>query len=118
MTRLTDRMVSSRKAEWVLRLALLAWAAFWLWFVAAVSWGEQPSPPWWIPTAWVTFLAVAVLSSWRSPIFGGLLLSSAAVWAMIYFANPDARLYLAGPALVLGLGFLTLGWLRTKSRVR
>lgn len=45
----------------VLRGLLLAWAGFWAWFVLMVTFGESPSPPWWIPVAWSASLAALVV---------------------------------------------------------
>jgi hypothetical protein len=94
----------------LLRLLLVAWAGFWAWFVLAVSFGEAPPPPWWIPTAWLGGLAVLVLLCWRWPKFGGLVLVAAGLWAGAYFDNSGARALLAAPAIGLGLGTLALGW--------
>lgn len=100
---------SRRPLRLVLRVALLAWAAFWAWFVAAVSLGEEPAPPPWIPLAWFGALTALVLLCWKRPRLGGLVLCAAALWAGFYFANGGARALLAAPALALGLGFLLLG---------
>lgn len=98
-----------RWARLLLRAALLLWAGFWAWFVAAVSLGEEPAPPPWIPLAWFGALAGLVLLCWKRPVLGGLVLVAAALWAGWYFANGGARALLAAPALALGLGFLALG---------
>lgn len=92
-----------------LRLLLLLWAGFWAWFVLAVSVGEEPAPPLWIPLAWLGSLGALVMLCWKRPRLGGLVLTGTALWAGWYFANGGARLILAAPALVLGLGFLFLG---------
>lgn len=89
-----------------LRLLLVLWAGFWAWFVVAVSLGEEPAPPLWIPLAWLGSLGALVFLCWKLPRVGGLVLAAAALWAGWFFANGWARLILAAPALVLGLGFL------------
>lgn len=99
-----------RALRLVLRGLLLAWAGFWAWFVLMVTFGESPSPPWWIPAAWLASLAALVVLGWRRPALGGLALIAAGVWAAAYFRNPGARALLAAPAVALGLGCLALGW--------
>ena len=98
-----------RRARLLLRAALLLWAGFWAWFVAAASLGEEPAPPPWIPLAWFGALGLLVLLCWKRPASGGLVLVAAASWAAWYFANGGARTWLAAPALALGVGFLALG---------
>jgi hypothetical protein len=92
-----------------LRLLLVLWASFWAWFVVAVSLGEEPAPPLWIPLAWLGSLGALVVLCWKLPRIGGLVLAATALWAGWYFANGGARLILAAPALLLGLGFLLVG---------
>lgn len=93
-----------------LRALLLLWAGFWAWFVLAVSFGEAPPPPWWIPVAWLGGLGGLVGLCWRWPRFGGLVLVAAGLWAGGRFDNSSARALLAAPAIGLGLAALTLGW--------
>ena len=100
---------ATRVLRIVLRSLLLVWAAFWTWFVAMVSLGEAPAPPWWIPAAWFASLAALVVLCWRWPTFGGLVLLAAGSWAGTYFANPGARALLAAPAIGLGLGCVLVG---------
>jgi hypothetical protein len=88
---------------------MLAWAGFWAWFVVTVSLGEPPPPPWWIPVAWLSGLTALVLLAWKRPATGGLAFLSAGTWSAIYFANAGARMLLAAPAILLGVGFLALG---------
>lgn len=95
--------------RWVVRALLLAWAGFWAWFVVAVSIGESPAPPWWIPAAWLASLAALVVLCWRRPTLGGLVLAGSGILAAVAFDNPWARLLLAAPALVLGVASLALG---------
>lgn len=90
----------------VSRALVVAWAGFWAWFVIAVSLGEPPAPPLWIPAAWLTSLAALVVACWRWPVAGGALLAGAGIWAGAFFANPWARALLAAPAVVLGLVIL------------
>lgn len=93
-----------------LRGLLLLWAGFWAWFVVAVSLGEAPAPPWWIPAAWLASLAGLVVLCWRWPALGGALLVAAGLWAGVYFASSGARALLAAPAVALGLGCLALAF--------
>jgi hypothetical protein len=92
-----------------LRVLLVAWAATWSWFVLAVSLGEPPPPPWWIPAAWLGSLALLVFLCWRLPRLGGALLAAAGVGAALYFRNPGAQALLAAPAVALGLATLAVG---------
>jgi hypothetical protein len=99
-----------RGLRFALRAALLLWAAFWAWFVLAVSLGEDPAPPWWIPVAWLAALLVLVALGWKCPRLGGALLIAAAIAAAIAFPDPGARALLAVPAAGLGLGCSIDGW--------
>jgi len=99
----------SRVLRLVIRGLVLAWAGFWAWFVIVVSIGEPPSPPWWIPTAWLASLAVLVVLCWKRPILGGLALVVSGLLAAWYFDHPGARALLAAPAIALGLGCLAVG---------
>lgn len=105
------RRVPARR---VLRLAIrglvLAWAGFWAWFVVTVSIGEPPSPPLWIPTAWLASLTVLVVLCWKRPVLGGLALLASGIGAAAVFDDPGARALLAAPAIVLGLACLASGW--------
>jgi hypothetical protein len=101
----------ARRVLWLaLRGLVLAWAGFWAWFVLMVTFGESPSPPWWIPAAWLASLAALVVLCWRRATLGGLALVAAGVWAAAYFDNPGARALLAAPAIFLGLACLAVGW--------
>ncbi len=92
----------------LLRGVLLAWAAFWVWFVIAASFGSELPPPVWITLAWLCALAALVCLCWKRPALGGLALALAAAWAAWFFSNPGARALLAAPAFVMGLGFVVL----------
>src|SRR5262245_19311250 len=105
-----DRSRVSRVLRLVVRWLVLAWAGFWAWFVVAVSIGEPPPPPLWIPAAWLAGLTALVVLCWKRPVLGGLALLASGVWAFATFANPGARALLAAPAIVLGLGCLASGW--------
>lgn len=98
----------ARIARFTLRGLLLVWAGFWAWFVIAVSLGEPPAPPVWIPVTWLASLALAVVLCWRWPAFGGSVLVAAGLVSAAYFAHPGARALLAAPAVGLGLGCLAL----------
>lgn len=98
----------SRVLRLGLRSLLVAWAGFWAWFVLAVSFGESPPPPWWIPVAWLGGLAALVTLCWRWPAPGGLLLVGAGLWSGFHFEHSGARALLAAPAIALGLASLVL----------
>jgi hypothetical protein len=87
---------------------LLCWAGFWAWFVVAVSIGEPPSPPFWIPLAWLGSLTALVVLSWKRSTLGGLALITAGFGAALFFPDAGARALLAAPAIALGLGGLVL----------
>jgi hypothetical protein len=89
-----------------LRALLLLWAGFWAWFVVAVSLGEKPAPPVWIPLAWLGGLAAVVAVTWRRPAIGGLLLLAGGAW--LAYAFPKSWPILAAPALVLGVAATAL----------
>src|SRR5262249_23962672 len=108
MTIPSDRPPVTRILALVVRWLVLAWAGFWAWFVVAVSIGEPPPPPWWIPTAWLAGLTVLRLLCWKRPLLGGLVLVGAGVWAAAAFDDPGARALLAAPAIVLGLACLAI----------
>lgn len=93
----------------LLRVLLVAWAGFWAWFVLAVSLGEAPPPPWWIPASWLGGLGALVALGWRRPALGGAVLVAAGTWAAIHFDSSGARALLAAPAIALGLGSLLVG---------
>ncbi len=93
-----------------LRALLLLWAGFWAWFVLAVSLGESPPPPVWIPISWLAGLGGLVVLGWRWPRLGGLVLLAAGIWSAAYFPHPGARALLAAPAMGIGLGCLVQGW--------
>jgi hypothetical protein len=109
MTHAVEVAPTARPFRFLLRAALLVWAGFWSWFVIAVTFGEEPAPPAWIPLAWFAALGALVALCWKRPTLGGLALTLASVWAAISFAHPGARALLAAPAFVLGLGFIALG---------
>jgi len=104
----SDRPVLPRVSRFVLRSLLILWAGFWTWFVIAVSIGEPPPPPLWIPVAWLGGLATIVALAWRWPAVGGAVLVAAGAAAALYFPTSGARALLAVPAVALGLGFLVL----------
>src|SRR5262245_25740763 len=112
---LVEKRARPRAVRFVLRGLLLVWASFWAWFVVAVSLGEAPAPPAWIPLVWLAGLAGLVGLCWRRPRLGGAVLVGAGLWAGWVFATPGARALLAAPAIGLGLGCLALG--RSRSRV-
>jgi hypothetical protein len=93
-----------------LRGLLLVWAGFWAWFVLAVTFGEDPAPPAWIPLAWLGSLALLVVLAWRWPKLGGLVLLAGGIWSALCFRDPGAQALLAAPAVGLGLACLALGW--------
>jgi hypothetical protein len=102
--------VLPRLARYTVRGLLLAWAGFWAWFVVAVSLGESPAPPPWIPVTWLASLATAVVLCWRWPAIGGGVLVAAGLVSAAYFDHPGARALLAAPAVALGLACIAQAW--------
>jgi len=103
----------SRSALWfrlALRLLLLAWAGFWLWFVVANLVSDLRTVPWWIPVAWLTSLPTLVVLGWKKPLLGGIALIAAGAWSATYFTHPGARALLAAPAVAIGIGLVLSGW--------
>ena len=88
---------------------LVLWAGFWAWFVVAVSLGEKPAPPWWVPAAWLVGLGGLTAAGLLRPQVGGALLCAAGAFCAVYFRNPWAELMLAAPALLLGVGAVLIG---------
>ena len=102
--------VASRYLRLLVRALMLAWAGFWIWFVVSVSLGEEPAPPWWIPAAWLSGLALLVLLAWKRPALGGVAFLAFGACSAAVFAHPGARALLSAPAIALGLGCLAQGW--------
>ena len=100
---------SNRVLRFAVRGALLAWAGFWIYFVLAVTFGEPPPPPWWIPTAWITGLAALAFAAWRWPGMGGLALIGAGLVLAAKFDHPGARALLSAPAIGIGIASVLLG---------
>jgi hypothetical protein len=85
----------------VAALLVFLWAGFWAWFVLAVSIGEEPAAPFWIPTTWLLGLSIVAGAAIVRPRLGALLLLVVAGFTFFYFANDGARLLLSAPAFVL-----------------
>jgi hypothetical protein len=109
----SDSIRTPRRAglRLVLRALLVVWAAFWAWFVIAASFGgTEAPPPWWIPTAWLSTLVLLLVLCWKRPTACGIALVVLGLAAAGFFDNAWARALLAAPAVLLGAGFLALGW--------
>ncbi len=91
--------------KWGPRLACLAWAGFWAWFVVVVGVSDIRSGlhgTGAVMAAWLAGLGALTFTLWRWPRIGGLVFIAAAIAAAVYFASPGARLLLSLPALVIG----------------
>ena len=90
---------------WSLRGLVWLWAGFWSWFaVGGLVSGEEGA---WthLLTPAGPALTMALLAIWR-PATAGVLLTAAGLGALVWFNHPFARLVLAAPAIVLGVGLL------------
>lgn len=87
---------------------LLAWAAFWAWFIGMhfVSEGASALLP---GGAILAGILVVALVPWRWPRAGGLLALGAAAGAAAFFQHPGAWALLAAPAALAGLALLASG---------
>ncbi len=108
----TDRMSVAHRARPVVRWAstvlLGACAAFWSWFALSVGFSE--GTPAAAPVAGlVGSMAVLVITGVLVPRIGGMIALAAAAIAAWLFHSADARLLLALPVAVAGLGLATTG---------
>lgn len=100
---------------WIARAALVIWVGFWAFFTV----GEllSASTGGWshvlVPMAPVLVFAVG---AWVRPIVGGSLLIAGGIAAFAFFDSVGAWLLLAGPAVGLGIAFLTLGVARARRK--
>jgi hypothetical protein len=87
---------------------LLAWAAFWAWFIGMhfVSEGASALLP---GGSILAAILVVALVPWRWPRAGGMLALGAAAGAAISFQHPGAWALLAAPAALAGLALLASG---------
>ncbi len=97
--------------RWLLlgaRGVLLAWAAFWAWFIGMhfVSEGASALLP---GGSILAGILVVAMVPWRWPRAGGLLALGAAAGAAAYFQHPGAWTLLAAPAAAAGLMLLASG---------
>lgn len=92
------------------RSLLLLWAGFWIWFVAVDVFSEPSRAAFGWGALWLVSLGLLVLLCWTRPLWGGLLLGAAGVWAASCFDNASARALLAAPAIALGLAFALIAW--------
>jgi len=107
-----------RFARWGLRVATLAWAGFWTWFVVVDGLGDAaelgPSTYGYM-LAFLVALWLPTALAWRRPRLGALTMAVFGVLTLVYFANPFARAFFAGPPLVFALA---LAWLEHRERAR
>lgn len=101
-----------------LRIAILAWAGFWTWFVvldglhdAATLGGRTYG----IMAAILAGLWIPTLVAWRRPFAGAVCMAIAGVLALIFFPGPFARGVLAGPPIAFALA---LAWIAARDRAR
>lgn len=99
---------------------LLLWGGFWLWFAGASIISEFDPATVGIPLLRFVLPLVALLAlGVFTPRLGGVLLIAGSVFAAVYYDNTSARLLLALPMLVCGLGLAVAGpWVRRFGRGR
>ncbi|MCY2958868.1 MAG: hypothetical protein NTY35_01790 [Planctomycetota bacterium] len=110
-----------QRARWdmprlLLRLAILAWAGFWTWFVVldglhdAVSLG---------PTTYLIMLAILAglwiptVAAWLRPLAGAVCMALAGALALWFFPGAFARGILAGPPIAFAVA---LFWIAKRER--
>jgi len=92
--------------NWPARILAVLWAIPWVWFALAVGVSEivggsiQTIP---YLLGWLAALIGLVLTVWRWPRVGGVVMIAAAIAAAVYFNRTDTRLLLALPAGVVGI---------------
>lgn len=96
---------------------LVIWGGFWLWFAGASIFSEFDPETVHIPLFRFVLPVVALLVlGVLAPRVGGLLLIAGAAYAAVYYDNVWARLLLALPMLVTGLGLAVSGpWARRRA---
>jgi hypothetical protein len=101
-------------------LLLLLWGGFWLWFAGASIISEFDPETVGIPLLRFVLPVVALLAlGVFTPRPGGVLLIAGSVYAGMYYDNASARLLLALPMLLCGLGLAVAGpWVRRFGRGR
>jgi hypothetical protein len=100
------RRLSDRVLIWTPRVAVSAWAGFWIWFVLMVGTSDIAQGLHGAIPAVAGFLgALTALTAavWIWPRLGGLALMAAGIGAAVYFPNNGARLLLAMPAILIGV---------------
>lgn len=80
------------------RLALLAWAGFWTWFLACNAVSDWPAVQPWIGLGIVGALTVV---AWKLPRIGAGALLAFAAWAAWFFAHSTALWLIVGPPCVI-----------------
>ncbi len=90
-----------RTLLWIARVAVLVWAAFWLWFNIASMIGERDGLVHHLQMAAIT-LALAA-GAWFWPRTGGVLMIAGGLAASRAFPHNAAFLALALPATAIGV---------------
>jgi len=101
-----------------LRVAILAWAGFWTWFVVldgphdAATLGARTYG---IMAAILAGLWIPTAVAWRRPSAGAVCMAIAGVLALWFFPGAFARGVLAGPPIAFALA---LTWIAARDRSR
>jgi len=105
-------------ARFALRLAMLAWAGFWTWFVLLDGLHDAQTlgpETYWIMLAILSGIWIPTVVAWRRPLAGAVCMALAGVCALWFFPGAFARGVLAGPPLAFALA---LAWLASREAVR
>jgi hypothetical protein len=98
----------------VLRIATLAWAGFWSWFVVfdglhdAAELGPRTYA---IMLAMVAGVWIRTLFAWSRPRAGAVYMAVAAALALFVFDDAAARVALAGPPIAFAIA---LAWISAR----
>jgi len=100
---------SAESPQGVLRVAvrvlMLACAAFWIWFAAATAWTDGGGA-WLHAGKFIGIIVALVATALLKPRWGGVALVAAGIFAGFFFHHLAARLMLAVPAVLVGLGLI------------
>lgn len=101
-----------------LRVANLAWAGFWTWFVVLDGLQDaQTLGPrtYWIMLAILSGIWIPTVMAWLRPRVGAVCMAIAGVLALWFFPGAFARLVLAGPPIAFALA---LYWIAARGTER
>ncbi|MBL8857072.1 MAG: hypothetical protein JNL28_01025 [Planctomycetes bacterium] len=114
----TDRRTHPGSVRLVLRIAMLAWAGFWTWFVVldglhdAQALGHRTYG---IIIALLAGIWIPTIVAWHRALAGAVCMAVVGVFALWFFHGATARGVLAGPPLVFALA---LTWIDRRRRRR